>query len=121
MKRRDLGMAVLGATVAVAGCSQPVKSLLVPEAVAESARRPESSSVESIALASVQVNTIINIALLPRNKNHWRATVSTAGIVEIEKKKLDDDAVFYAKVIAVRKVSVALIGANGEYIGVDIN
>ena len=121
MKRRDLGMAVLGATVAVAGCSQPVKSLLVPDAVAESVRRPESSSIESIALASVQVGTIINIALLPRNKNHWRATVSAAGIVEIEKSKLDEYAILYAKVIAMRKVSIVLIGNNGEYLGVDIN
>ena len=121
MKRRDLGMVALGATIAVAGCSQPVKSLLIPHAEAANVRRPESTSIESLLLANVQVGTVINLQLLPRNKNHWRATVSTAGIVEIEKKKLDDDAVFYAKVIAVRKVSVALIGANGEYIGVDIN
>jgi hypothetical protein len=121
MKRRDLGMAVLGATVAVAGCSQPVKSLLIPEAEAQGARRPESSSIDSIALASVQVNTVINMALLPRNKNHWRAMVSASGIVEIEKKKLDDDAILYAKVLTTHKVSIVLIGANGEYLGVDIN
>jgi hypothetical protein len=114
-------MAVLGATVAVAGCSPPVKSLLVPDAVAQSVRQPESTSIESIALANVQVNTVVNIALLPRNKNHWRATVSESGIVEIEKAKLDESAVLYAKVIATRKVSIVLIGANGEYLGVDIN
>ena len=124
MKRRDLGMAVLGAAAGVAGCSQPVKSLFVPEANASNVRGPNAAAqVESITLASVQPNTIIRVPLSPRTKGYWRASVFGAtGAIEYDKVKLEDEGLLHAKVLAVQKVSIALIGGNGlHYLSVDFN
>lgn len=124
MKRRDLGMAVLGAAAGVTGCSQPVKSLLVPDANAANVPVPnDAAMVESVGLAQVQVNTIVRLLLLPREKGYWRASVfGPSGAVEYDKAKLDQEAVLHAKVLTTQKVTIALIGGNGlKYVAVDFN
>lgn len=124
MKRRDVGMAVLGAAAGVAGCSQPGKSLLVPDANAANVPAPnDAASVESIGLAQVQANTIVRVLLLPREKGYWRASIfGASGAVEYDKAKLNDEAVLHAKVLTTQKVSIALIGGNGlKYVAVDFN
>ena len=124
MKRRDLGIAVLGAAAGVAGCSQPVRSLLLPQADAAKQVAPdEAALVESIVVAQVQPHTIISVPLMPREKGYWRAAVfGASGAVEYDKVKLDEQAVLYAKVLTTQKVSIALIGGNGlRYMSVDFN
>ena len=124
MKRRDLGIAVLGAAAGVAGCSQPVRSLLLPQADAAKGVAPdEAALVESIGVAQVQPNTIINVPLMPREKGYWRASVfGASGAVEYDKTKLNDQAILVAKVLTTQKVSIALIGGNGlRYLSVDFN
>lgn len=124
MKRRDLGIAVLGAAAGAAGCSQPVQSLLLPSADAAKGVSPnEAALVESILVAQVQPNTIISVPLMPREKGYWRASIfGASGAVEYDKAKLNDQAVLYAKVLTTQKVSIALIGGNGlRYLSIDFN
>jgi hypothetical protein len=112
---------LLGAGAGMAGCSRPVQSLLVPAATAADVRAPHSASVESLGLAQVQVNTIVNMQLVPRAKGYWRAVTSVKGAVEILDKRLDEESILYAKLLEMRKVSITLIGRGGETFGVDIN
>ncbi|HEY1976183.1 MAG TPA: hypothetical protein VGG89_06555 [Candidatus Baltobacteraceae bacterium] len=124
MKRRDLGMAVIGAAAGVAGCSQPVTSLLVPDANAANVTVPnDAAMVEAVGLAQVQVNTVVRLYLQPRQKGYWRASVfGPSGAVEYDKTKLDDESVLQAKVLTTQKASIALIGGNGlKYVAVDFN
>jgi hypothetical protein len=113
MKRRDLGMAVLGAAAGVAGCSQPVKSLFVPDATAANGRGPDNAPIRWLYLRKQQVGSFFGVGL-PGGGDDWHATSSHPHVVEISEKTLRKTGDLHAKVIGEGYSIIQLTGKNGE-------
>jgi len=122
MKRRDLGMAVLGAAAGVTGCSQPVKSLFIPDATAANAQTPDAATVRWVRLHKQQVGSHFSVSLLPAHlENYWHATNSDPDVVEIDKKLLSDGTALSVKVIADGQAIIDVTGKKNETVVITID
>lgn len=121
MKRRDLGMAVLGAAAGVTGCSQPVKSLFIPDATAANVQEPDASTVRWLRLHRLQVGSHFSVSLLPAHiENYWHATNSDPEVAEIDKKLLSAGTSLTVKVIAEGQSLIEVTGKKDETLVITI-
>lgn len=122
MKRRDLGMAVLGAAAGVTGCSQPVKVLFVPDATAANVQTPDATTIRLLRLHKQQVGSYFVMALLPsRIENYWHAANSDPEVVEIDKKLLSAGTSLTVKVIGEGESFIEVTGKKNEIVTIVID
>lgn len=120
MNRRELGIGVLGAAAGIAGCSQPVKSLFVPEATAADALRPDATSIHWLRLHDLRVGSNFDIYLLPSAQNYWRATNSHPHVATVSESHLAL-GYLYVHVVGAGDTTIHLTGNGGETLVVAVN
>jgi len=116
-------MAVLGAAAGIAGCSGPVKSLLVPNAdAARSDARavsPETITAHWLRLRQLKPRSNFDIYLVPANSNYWSATNTAPNVAQVDATHLSN-GYFYVDAIAAGIASITLTGKGGESLAVRI-
>jgi hypothetical protein len=120
MNRRELGIAALGAAAGIAGCSQPARSLFVPEATAAAAVRPDATSIHWLRLNAMRVDSNFDIFLLPNAKNYWQATNSHPHVATVSETHLAH-GYLYVHVVGAGDTTINLTGKGGETLVVLLN
>jgi len=116
MKRRDLGMAMLGVAAGVAGCSPAMRNALVPNAAANEAAQPNQSALANMYIRGLKQDTgIMHIGILPAKPNYWTAKISDKDRVRIDEKRLKERGLLtiFAKA-AGPLCEIVLTGTNDE-------
>jgi hypothetical protein len=123
MNRRDVGIAFLGAAAGIAGCSQPAKSLFVPEADAANAANavtPATASAHWFRIHQLRVNSSFDVYLIPHEAEYWIATSSHPHIAAVDESFLPH-AFLNVNMVGTGDATIHLTGKNGETLAVRVN
>jgi hypothetical protein len=117
MKRRDLGMVMLGAAAGVAGCSPAMRNALVPDAVANEAVRPNETAMSNMYITGLKQDTgIMHIGILPAKPNFWTVKISDRDRVRVDEKRLKERGLLTIFAKAAGPVcQILLTGPNDEF------
>jgi hypothetical protein len=116
-------MAVLGAAAGIAGCSGPVKSLLVPNADAARSEAkglaPEVAGAHWLRLRRLQAGSNFDIYLVPAHANYWTATNAAPHVAKVDEAQLNN-GFLYVEALAAGISNISLSGKGGESLSIRI-